>query len=92
MNVNENIEIKISNDGPPFEVNDPMELFDSYKKDKEGKFGLGLAIVKQVINAHEGTILAYNSKKVLNLKFTFETIQKYTLVNSKQQGYLPQYY
>ncbi|QZY54533.1 HAMP domain-containing sensor histidine kinase [Crassaminicella profunda] len=71
MDVNENIQVKISNDGPPFEVNNPMELFDSYKKDKEGKFGLGLAIVKQVINSHEGTIIAYNTKKGVEFKISF---------------------
>ncbi|TCO68798.1 sensor histidine kinase [Marinisporobacter balticus] len=71
MDVNEKIEVKISNDGPPFELNDPMELFDSYKKDKEGKFGLGLAIVRQVIEVHGGTIIAYNTNKSVEFKIIF---------------------
>lgn len=65
------LEIKISNDGPLFEANNPMELFDTYKKDKEGKFGLGLAIVKQVIESHEGTILAYNTENGVEFKISF---------------------
>ncbi|MCY6958100.1 HAMP domain-containing sensor histidine kinase [Clostridium brassicae] len=71
IDINDKSEIKISNDGPPFEVNDPNILFDTYKKDKEGKFGLGLAIVKQVIEAHGGTILAYNINKGVEFKINF---------------------
>lgn len=58
-----NQRIRIENDGAPFSVDDPMVLFDAYKKDAEGKFGLGLAIVQQVIQAHEGTIKAFNTEK-----------------------------
>lgn len=71
MDINDRIEI-ISNDGPPFEVKDPMELFNAYKKDKEGKFGLGLAIVKQVIAAHRGTIVANNTQRGVEFKIRFE--------------------
>lgn len=71
MNIGDNPEVKISNDGPPFEVNNPMVLFDSYKKDKAGKFGLGLAIVKKVVEAHGGSILAYNTKTGVEFKITF---------------------
>lgn len=68
MNVNTKVEVKICNDGPPFEVDNPMELFDAYKKDNEGKFGLGLAIVKQVIEAHEGTVEACNTREGVEFK------------------------
>lgn len=54
--------IRIENDGAAFAVDDPMVLFDAYKKDAEGKFGLGLAIVQQVIQSHEGTINAFNTE------------------------------
>lgn len=72
MDINNKAEVKISNDGPSFEVNNPMVLFDAYKKDKEGKFGLGLAIVKQVIEAHEGTVIAYNTKNGVEFKISFK--------------------
>jgi len=65
------IEVTISNDGDSFTVEDPMVLFDAFKKDKEGKFGLGLAIVKQVIEAHEGTISAYNMENGVEFKILF---------------------
>jgi two-component system sensor histidine kinase CssS len=63
--------VKVFNDGPSFEMENPMEFFDPYKKDKEGKFGLGLAIVKKVIEAHEGTITAYNTQKGVEFKISF---------------------
>ncbi len=71
MNIKEKGEIKISNDGVPFEVENPMELFDPYKKDKEGKFGLGLAIVKKVVLSHRGALSAYNTKNGVEFKITF---------------------
>jgi len=52
--------IKISNDGPAFNIDNPETLFDLYQKDKQGKFGLGLNIVKQVIDSHKGRISAEN--------------------------------
>jgi two-component system sensor histidine kinase CssS len=68
MSNNTTLEIKISNDGPHFEVDNPMILFETYKKDKEGKFGLGLAIVREVIQSHNGTITAYNTEKGVEFK------------------------
>jgi len=50
--------IKISNDGPRFEIEDPSTLFDPYRKDLEGQFGLGLSIVRQVVEGHNGTVSA----------------------------------
>lgn len=72
MTIQNKIEVIISNDGPPFQIEDPSDLFDIYKKDKDGKFGLGLTIVKQVIKAHNGTISAYNSNKGVEFKIIFE--------------------
>ncbi|WBW97302.1 HAMP domain-containing sensor histidine kinase [Oceanirhabdus sp. W0125-5] len=71
MDIEKKIEIKISNDGPHFGAADPMILFDSYKKDKEGQFGLGLAIVKQVIEAHNGKVAAYNIEEGVEFKIVF---------------------
>ena len=62
------IQVIIFNDGPPFEFENPLELFDAYKKDKTGKFGLGLAIVKQVIEAHSGMITASNTDEGVMFK------------------------
>lgn len=64
--------VTIENDGPHFTVEDPMVLFDSYKKDEEGKFGLGLAIVWQVVNAHKGAIKAMNTDNGVAFVMTFK--------------------
>lgn len=71
MDINDKLEIKISNDGPKFETNDPMELFDVYTKDRNGKFGLGLAITNQVIQNHKGKIEAYNTEDGVEFKIIF---------------------
>ena len=52
--------IKVSNNGPRFEIEDPNSLFDPYRKDLEGQFGLGLSIVRQVVEGHGGTVEAYS--------------------------------
>jgi|GEM_PF-257204 len=59
----ESLVIQISNDGPQFNQEDPMCLFDRYKKDEAGQWGLGLAIVKQIIDAHNGKVFAQNTKE-----------------------------
>ena len=51
---------KISNDGMPFQVDEPNQLFNPLIKDSNGKFGLGLAIVQKVIASHGWSINAYN--------------------------------
>ncbi|QOR35044.1 HAMP domain-containing histidine kinase [Clostridium sp. 'deep sea'] len=61
INTKNNLIIKIANDGEKFSSDDPMELFDSYKKDKNGNFGLGLAIVKRVVEVHDANIKAHNT-------------------------------
>ena len=71
MNVTDKSEIIISNDGSSFELDDPMVIFEPYKKDRSGKFGLGLAIVKQVIESHKGSIVAYNVKNGVEFKINF---------------------
>jgi len=59
----ESLVIQISNDGPQFNQEDPMCLFDRYKKDEAGQWGLGLTIVKQIIDAHNGKVFAQNTKE-----------------------------
>jgi two-component system sensor histidine kinase CssS len=72
MIVDKETTILIENDGEPFKVKDPMILFDSYKKDEDGKFGLGLAIVKQVITAHKGSVQAYNTESGVAFKILLQ--------------------
>jgi len=68
MKKDEKNEIIISNDGPHFQVEDPNILFETYTKDRSGKFGLGLSIVKQIIKSHNGSIEAYNTEKGVEFK------------------------
>lgn len=63
--------ITISNDGPSFTIENPQELFDSYKKDSEGKFGLGLSIVDKVIKSHKGNIVAFNTDDGVAFQIVF---------------------
>lgn len=69
--VDKKTHIIIHNDGPEFTLDDPMILFDSYKKDLEGKFGLGLTIVHKVIKSHQGVIIAYNSNNGVSFEIVF---------------------
>lgn len=71
MNTNDQLEIKISNDGPRFETSNPMELFDVYTRDRNGKFGLGLAIASKIIKNHKGEIEAYNTENGVEFKIKF---------------------
>lgn len=57
------IVIKVANDGPHFNQEDPMCLFHRYKKDESGQWGLGLAIVKQIVEAHNGNVIADNTEE-----------------------------
>ena len=68
MKKEEKNEIIISNDGPHFQVEDPNILFETYIKDRSGKFGLGLSIVKQIIKSHNGSVVAYNIEKGVEFK------------------------
>lgn len=56
------IEIQIKDDGPGFESDDVLHLFDRFYKGKNGNFGLGLSIAKSVIDKHNGSIKAFNNK------------------------------
>lgn len=66
------IVIKIANDGPHFNQEDPMCLFHRYKKDESGQWGLGLAIVKQIIEAHNGNVIADNTEEGVEFVVTLQ--------------------
>jgi len=57
---NEEIVIKVFNDGPQIEEENIDKIFKKFKKGKNGEFGLGLAIAKFIIELHEGEISTVN--------------------------------
>jgi signal transduction histidine kinase len=77
--INKNtIELIISDDGPGFQEININNIFDRFQKGKKGKFGLGLAISKNVIEKHNGTIKAQNSKYGAMFKIKLPIIIKIT--------------
>lgn len=75
IDITDRDEIIISNDGPPFSIANPDDLFESHTKDKQGNFGLGLAIVRRVIRIHSGEVYASNCEG--GVKFTVLFTRKY---------------
>ncbi len=61
MNIKDYILLEIRDNGPGFQVDDPSELFDLFFSTKEEGTGLGLAIANQIIERHEGRIVAENN-------------------------------
>jgi len=57
----EKVELRITDDGPGFEVEELPFIFDRFFKGKKGEFGLGLAISKSIIEKHAGGIRARNA-------------------------------
>ncbi|MGC5326216.1 sensor histidine kinase [Brevibacillus sp. SYSU BS000544] len=68
-------EISIANDGPPIDETLLPNLFQRFRKGKNGKHGLGLAIARAVIEAHEGTIQARNEATGVKFVLTLPLIQ-----------------
>lgn len=54
--------IRVSDDGPGIDLKDMPHLFERLYKGKNGNFGLGLSITKAVVDAHNGSIRAENTK------------------------------
>lgn len=54
----EDILLRVWNDGPEIDKKDMDKIFSRFKKGNSGKFGLGLAIVKRVIDLHYGQVWA----------------------------------
>lgn len=61
INCSNLVKLTISDDGPGFEENDILHIFDRFYKGKKGHFGLGLAISKNIIERHNGKITAEKS-------------------------------
>lgn len=53
--------IRMSNDGPPFQMEDTRVLFQPLAKEGSGGYGLGLAIVDKVMKGHGWEIDAFNT-------------------------------
>lgn len=59
--VNEdNVEIRLFNDGDQIKEEDLPYLFDRFYKGDKGQSGLGLAIVKSIVLTHDGVVEASN--------------------------------
>lgn len=56
------IKIKIADDGKGFSEEDLPHLFERFYKGRQGNFGLGLAIAKSAIEYMGGRVEAYNEK------------------------------
>ena len=56
------VRLTISNDGPGFDANELLNIFERFYKGKKGNFGLGLAITKNIIERHHGKISAMNAE------------------------------
>ena len=59
---NNDVIIKVFNDGPPIKEENKEEIFKKFKKGKDGEFGLGLAISKFIIELHDGEIWTENEE------------------------------
>lgn len=55
--------LTIKDDGPGFEENEILNVFDRFYKGKNGNYGLGLAITKSIVEKHGGNVFAENSTK-----------------------------
>ncbi|AWI03271.1 HAMP domain-containing sensor histidine kinase [Clostridium drakei] len=59
--IDSKIILTISDDGIGFQENDLPNIFERFYKGKKGNFGLGLPISKNIIEKHNGKIIAKNS-------------------------------
>ncbi len=57
------VTIKIIDDGLGFSSGEENKVFERFYKGEEGQTGIGLSITKAIIEAHSGTITAYNGIK-----------------------------
>jgi two-component system nitrogen regulation sensor histidine kinase NtrY len=50
------VRIRVSDNGPGFESEEPNRLFEPYFSKKKGNTGLGLTIVKSIVSDHQGQL------------------------------------
>ena len=62
LEINDNIDIVIRDNGKGIDENDLPNLFKPYFSKRQGGTGLGLAIVKKIVEEHSGTIAAGNNE------------------------------
>jgi len=55
-----NIVLKVADDGPGFEPEQLIHVFERFYKGKNGLTGIGLSIVKSVVEQHKGYATAEN--------------------------------
>lgn len=78
INVHKNIQyyvISVKDDGAGVDQKYLNSIFDPYNKGeinniKEGSTGLGLTICREIVEAHKGKIVAYNSETGFTIEFT----------------------
>jgi signal transduction histidine kinase len=70
LEMTENIQITIQDDGPGIDEN--LDLFKRFSKGKSGNFGLGLAIVASAMTIIHGEVSWENSHKGAIFTLTFE--------------------
>jgi signal transduction histidine kinase len=71
---NRKVEIIISDDGPGFDTSELSNIFERFYKGKKGNMGLGLAITKNVIEKHNGIVLAENSNSGAVFRIILPTV------------------
>lgn len=87
----ESIEIRVEDDGPGIppgkrvRVFEPFTRLDFSRNRDSGGAGLGLAIAKGIINRHQGTIWAEDSRELGGAVFTIHMPLKQNSAQSKDQ-------
>lgn len=87
----ESIEIRVEDDGPGIPPGKRMRVFEPFtrldfsRNRDSGGAGLGLAIAKGIINRHQGTIWAEDSRELGGAVFTIHMPLKQSSVQNKDQ-------